>query len=411
MLDHATNFVFDAAKIVFGPGSSNETGQRLGELEVTRALLVCDRFVSDSGLAERVWASLRDAGIDCEVYDGVTGEPNDSSVRDAVAAAGRGFDGFVGIGGGSALDTAKLCALHATHGGDLSDHVNPPFGRGQPVPGPLLPLVALPTTAGTGSEVTTVAVVDLPAMQTKTGVSSRFLRPSLAIVDPLLTISCPPAVTAATGLDALFHALEAYTALRYDARPQLPVAERPPYQGSNPFSDVLCEHAIGLIGRNLRTAVADGGDLPARTAMSLGATMAGIAFASAGVHLPHALAYPIASLAHGRSAADDGHPHQPLAHGFAVAVTSVAAYRFIQERAPERCETAARLLDGGASLADSLGRLLRDIGAPDSLVGSPLGPDDLPLLLSGALAQKRLLVGSPVQADAADLEHVLRASM
>jgi alcohol dehydrogenase class IV len=145
------------------------------------------------------------------------------------------------------------------------DYISAPLGRGQPVPGPLLPLVALPTTAGTGSEVTTVAVVDLPAMHTKAGVSHRFLRPSLAIVDPLLTISCPPAVTAATGLDALFHALEAYTALRYDARPQLPLAQRPPYQGSNPFSDVLCEQAIGLIGRNLRTAVADGGDVPARS--------------------------------------------------------------------------------------------------------------------------------------------------
>jgi alcohol dehydrogenase class IV len=410
VLDHATSFVFDAAKIVFGPGSSAETGPWLREFGATRALLVCDRFVADSGLAEQVRVSLREAGVDCEVYDGVAGEPNDSSVRAAAAAACGGFDGFVGIGGGSALDTAKLCALHATHGGDVLDYISAPLGRGQPVPGPLLPLVALPTTAGTGSEVTTVAVVDLPAMHTKAGVSHRFLRPSLAIVDPLLTISCPPAVTAATGLDALFHALEAYTALRYDARPQLPLAQRPPYQGSNPFSDVLCEQAIGLIGRNLRTAVADGGDVPARTAMSLAATMAGIAFASAGVHLPHALAYPVASLAHGRRKPDGG-LHQPIAHGFAVAATALAAYRLIQERAPERCQTASRLLDGGASLADSLVGLFQDVGAPTSLVGSPQGPDDLPALISGALAQRRLLIGSPVPTDVAELEHVFRGSM
>src|SRR4029078_9698907 len=181
-------------------------------------------------------------------------------------------DGSLGIGGGSALDTAKLCALFATHGGELLDYVNAPIGHGAPVPGPVLPLVPLPTTSGTVSEVTTVAVVDFPRLGTKTGVSHRHLRPALAIVDPALTVSCPPGVTAATGIDALMHALEAYTVSANDTRARMSLAQRPPYQGANPFSDLFCERAIALVGESLRTGVADGGDLDARARRAVSRT-------------------------------------------------------------------------------------------------------------------------------------------
>ncbi len=406
----ATSFAFDAPAIQFGAGSSGDAGEHLRRLGVSRALIVCDRFVGESDTAERLQSSLLSAGVESAAYDCFGGEPSESSVLDAVGAARDGFDGFVGIGGGSALDTAKLCALFATHEGDLLDYVNAPLGRGLPVPGALLPLVALPTTSGTGSEVTTVAIVDFPRLGTKTGISHRHLRPSLAIVDPLLTVSCPPGVTASVGLDALLHALEAYTVLPYDARPSLPVAERPPYQGSNPFSDALCERAIELVGRHLRAAVADGGDVEARTAMSLAATTAGIAFSGAGVHLPHAFSYPIASLGHGWKPPGYGGAAL-IPHGLAVALTAPAVFRFIRDAAPERCATAARLLDGGGDLATSFERLLDDVGAPRRLREVGYTENDLPALLSGALEQRRLLVGSPKPVGATELEALLMASL
>jgi hydroxyacid-oxoacid transhydrogenase len=401
---------FNAARVVFGPGASGETGEHLRLLGVTRALVVCDRFVTESGLGQRLQASLREAGVDSVVYDRIVGEPSETSVAEAIEAARGGYDGFVGIGGGSALDTAKLCALFATHEGELLDYVNAPIGAGRPVPGPVLPIVALPTTSGTGSEVTTVAIVDFPRLGTKTGISHQHLRPSLAIVDPLLTVSCPPGVTASTGIDALMHALEAYTVSSYDTRPHLPLGERPPYQGANPFSDPLCERAIELVGRSLRTAVSDGSDVEARTAMALASTIAGIAFSGAGVHIPHALAYPIAS--HKHEWRPPGYGGAALVpHGFAVAVTAPAVFRFIADAMPERCAAAARLLDGGDDLAGSLERLMEDIGAPTRLGEIGYGEDDLAALVPGALDQRRLLVGSPKEVGAAELDGVLRASL
>lgn len=401
---------FNAARVVFGAGASDETGEHLRQLGVTRALVVCDRFVTESGLGARLETTLHEAGIDSVSYDRIVGEPSESSVHEAIEAARDGYDGFVGIGGGSALDTAKLCALFATHDGELLDYVNAPIGAGQSVPGPVLPVVALPTTAGTGSEVTTVAIVDFPRLGTKTGISHHHLRPSLAIVDPALTASCPPGVTASTGVDALLHALEAYTVSPYDTRPPVPLGERPPYQGANPFSDPLCERAIELVGRNLRTAVSDGSDIEARTAMALASTIAGIAFSGAGVHLPHALAYPIASLQHEwRPPGYGGVALVP--HGFAVAVTAPAAFRFIADAAPERCATAARLLGGGDDLAATLERLLEDIGAPTRLSEIGFREEDIAALVPGALDQRRLLVGSPKEVGAAELENLLRASL
>lgn len=406
----ATTFTFDAARVVFGAGSSSETGEHLRLLGGTRALLVCDPFVTASGLGARLQENLRAAGVATAIYGCIAGEPSETSVAEAIEAARDGFDCFVGIGGGSALDTAKLCALFATHDGELLDYVNAPTGRGRPVPGPLRPLVALPTTSGTGSEVTTVAVVDFPRLGTKTGVSHRRLRPALAIVDPMLTLSCPPGVTASVGLDALLHALEAYTVLPYNARPYLAIGERPPYQGSNPLADPFCERAIELVGRHLRRAVADGADVEARTALALASTIAGVAFSGAGVHVPHALAYPIASLKHEWQPAGYGGVAL-IPHGLAVAVTAPAVFRFVAEAVPDRCVTAARLLDGGDDLSASLARLIADVGAPTRLGTLGYDEEDIAELVTGALDQRRLLVGAPREAGAQELEDLLRASL
>lgn len=405
----ATTFSFGAPRVLFGPGAAAEAGEHLASLGVTRAFLVCDRFAVDSGLAGELTAALAHAGVDAAAAS-VEGEPTEDSVRTAAAAAGAGFDGFVGVGGGSALDTAKLCALLATHGGETVDYVAAPLGGGRTVPGPLPPLVALPTTAGTGSEVTTVAVVDFPRLGTKAGVSHRHLQPTLALVDPLLTVSCPAGVTAATGIDALMHAVEAYLSLPYDRRPYAPPATRPPYQGANPLTDGLCERAIALIGANLRAAVHDGGDVAARSAMSVAATTAGLAFSIAGVHVPHALAYPIASLAHRWQPPDYGGATF-VPHGYAVALTAPAFLRLVEPAVGERAAAAARLLDGGEDLAAAVERLLVDVGAPTRLADVGYGPDDVDAIVAGALEQQRLLVGAPVEIGAEQLDTILRESL
>lgn len=403
-----TVFTLELPQIVFGPGCSSETGVRLAQLGVSRALLVCDPFVVSSGTAARLQEEMSGAGVASEVFDRIAGEPTEASVAEAIAAAtSNGYDGFVGVGGGSALDTAKLCALFATHGGGIYDYLNKPLGDGKQVPGPVLPLVGLPTTSGTGSEVTTVAIVDVGV---KSGISHRHLRPRIAIVDPLLTISCPPGVTASVGLDALLHALEAYTTLPYDKRLALPPAERPPYQGAHPLSDLLCSKAIEMIGANLRRAVEDGSDLEARGQMALAATLAGIGFGSAGVHIPHALSYPIASLKHAWTPPGYGGVAF-VPHGLAVAVTAPASFRFIANAVPGRCREAARLLDAGDSLADSFARLMRDVGAPMTISEIGYGEEDIPAIVEDALKQQRLLVNAPIPVDAAALEAILRESL
>ena len=407
---NATIVTFNSARVVFGAGSSAETGEHARRLGVTRALLVCDRFVTESGLGERLAASLRSAGIEPVVYDGISGEPSEASVQEAVEAARGGFDGFIGIGGGSALDTAKLCALFATHDGELLDFVNAPIGRGKQVPGPVLPLVAVPTTSGTGSEVTTVAVIDFPRLGTKTGVSHQYLRPSVAIVDPGADPDLP---SRRHGGGRRRRAVPRPRGVHGELVRRAPgpaVRRRPPYQGANPFSDPFCERAIELVGRSLRAAVSDGGNLEARTQMALASTIAGMAFSAAGVHVPHALAYPIASLKHEWQPPGYGGAAL-IPHGFAVAVTAPAVFRFIEDSVPERCATAARLLDGGDDLAVSLELLLEDVGAPLSLRELGYGEDDLAAVVQGALDQQRLLVGSPKEIGAGELEALLGASL
>jgi len=335
-----------------------------------------------------------------------------------VARDGR-FDGFVGVGGGSSLDTAKVADLVATHPAPIIDYVNAPVGGGRKPPSPLMPLLAIPTTAGTGSEATTVAVLDIPEQRVKTGISHRYLRPQRGIVDPLLTLSLPPEVTSSCGLDVVCHAVESFTARPYDARPA-PASpdERPPYQGSNPIADLWSGYALGSGGRYLRRAVADGADLEARGAMMMAASLAGIGFGSAGVHIPHACAYPIAGLKHAYQPPGypDDHPFVP--HGHSVIVTAPAAFRFTFPSDPEKHRRAAELLAGRPiaaadedTLPGVLVDLMRDVGAPRGLRALGYDEGDIPALVEGALKQQRLLVLAPRAASPDDLAAILRASL
>ena len=420
MPDHETIFTIEATPIKYGPGAADETGWELARLGAKRVMLISDPGVIATGITERVQAQIEGEGIDCQPFDGVDVEPTlESYQRAADFALDGDFDGFVGVGGGSSLDTAKVAALIATHGGEIMDWVNPPIGGGRAVPGPLKPLLAIPTTAGTGSEATTVAVLGLPEEKTKTGISHRYLRPNQGVIDPELTRTMPAQVTAACGLDVVCHAVESFVARPFDAReaPESP-DDRPPYQGANPVADIWSAKAIELGGRYLRRAVADGDDVEARGAMMLGATMAGVGFGSAGVHIPHACAYPISSLkeAYQPPGYPDDHPFVP--HGISVIVTSPAVFRYTFSADPDKHRRAAELLAGEPipeadenTLPDLLLALMRDLEVPSGLSALGYGEGDMDALVEGALKQTRLLAIAPREVGPSELAGILRESM
>jgi hydroxyacid-oxoacid transhydrogenase len=418
--EHETIFTLEATPIKFGPGAAADAGWELKRLGVKRALLVTDPGVAAIGHPERIRASIEAEGIEVVVYDRARVEPTLDSFQEAADfARDAQVDGFVSVGGGSSIDTAKVADLITTHPAPVMDYVNPPVGEGRKPPSPLRPHLAIPTTSGTGAEATTVAVLDIPDMKVKTGISHRYLRPAQGIVDPELVRTLPAEVTSSTGLDVICHAAESFLSRPYDER-ERPASpdERPPYQGANPVADVWSAKALEYGGRYLRRAVADADDLEARGAMMLAATMAGVGFGSAGVHIPHACAYPIAGLKHDYQPPGypDDHPFVP--HGHSVIVTAPAAFRFTYEAAPERHHHVAGLLAGepfgdanADTLPDVLRALMRDIDAPRGIAELGYDENDVPALVEGALKQQRLLVVSPRDVSGDDLGHILNASM
>jgi hydroxyacid-oxoacid transhydrogenase len=418
--EHETIFTLEATPIKYGPGAAADAGWELKRLGVKRALLVTDPGVAAIGHPDRIRASIEAEGIDVVVYDRARVEPTLDSFQEAADfARDAQVDGFVSVGGGSSIDTAKVADLITTHPAPVMDYVNPPVGEGRKPPSPLRPHLAIPTTSGTGAEATTVAVLDIPDMKVKTGISHRYLRPAQGIVDPELVRTLPAEVTSSTGLDVICHAAESFLSRPYDER-ERPASpdERPPYQGANPVADVWSAKALEYGGRYLRRAVADAEDLEARGAMMLAATMAGVGFGSAGVHIPHACAYPIAGLKHAYQPPGypDDHPFVP--HGHSVIVTAPAAFRFTYEAAPERHHHVAGLLagepfgDAGAdTLPEVLRALMRDVDAPRGVAELGYDENDVPALVEGALKQQRLLVVSPRDVTGDDLGHILNASM
>ena len=290
------------------------------------------------------------------------------------------------MGGGSTIDTCKAVNLLSCHPAPLLDYVNKPVGRGRPVPGPLRPLIAVPTTAGTGSETTAVTVTHVVDQHVKAGVSHRLLRPALGVVDPLNTLSVPPEVTAAAGADILTHAIESYTTRPYDARPKHHPPDRPAYIGANPASDIWCEKAIEYVGRYLRRAVLNGLDLEARLHLALAANYAGIGFGNAGVHIPHAVAYPIAGLVRDYVAPGYRTTHPLIPHGMSVILTAPAAFRFTYATAPERHLRAAELM--GVPVARPVGG--RSAGSPAASVPrAHAGHGDPQRVVGGRLRRAR----------------------
>ncbi len=416
-------FTVDASRVTFGAGALAELGPRLRAHDVRRAAVFVDPRVHDLPWFAEVAASLAGAGVDAAVYADVAIEPSDASIADAVAFARQArADGVLSLGGGSTIDTAKLANLGAATGHDVRRYVAAPWGEGQPLTAALPVHVACPTTAGTGSEVTGIAIFDLRAHHVKTGVASPRLRPTEAVIDPRVTATLPASVVAAAGLDVLCHALESFTARPHTQRPApAPPTARPMSQGANRWSDVGCREALRLCGRFLARATHDAADAEARAEMMWAATLAGIAFGNAGVHVPHAMAYAIAGGVRGYVAA--GYPPgAPLVpHGFAVALGAPAVFDALAPTAPGRFREAAGLLgaatvdvgdaEAGACLADAVAGVMRAVAAPGSLRAIGYDDGDLPALVAGTLPQQRLLGNAPVEVTGALLAALFAAAL
>jgi hydroxyacid-oxoacid transhydrogenase len=417
-----TAFTMDTSSVKYGMGVTHEVGFDMKSLGAKRVMVVVDPNLSKGETAAITLKALADENIDSVIYDQVHVEPTDVSFKAAAQFASDGkFDGYVAIGGGSTMDTAKAANLYSTYPAEFLTYVNAPIGKGQPVPGRLQPMVAIPTTAGTGSETTGTAIFDLLEMKVKTGIAHRALRPSIGILDPVNTRTMPKMVAACTGLDVLSHALESLTALPYYKRQ---AAEnpglRPAYQGANPISEIWATKAIEWCSKNLVRAVENPDD-EIRGQMLLAAAFAGIGFGNAGVTLPHGMSYPVSGKVH--NYVPEGYPQdRPLIpHGMSVIMNAPAVFRFTAPANPQMHLYAASLMgvdiskakpeEAGELLAGAIIDLMKKTGMPNGLGAIGYGPQDIEDLVAGTLPQHRVTKLSPRPAEAEDLVKLFMESL
>lgn len=417
-------FEMASSGIRFGHHVTREVGMDVAEMGLRRVMVLTDPKLRGLAPVGVTIESLERSGVDYVLFDRVRVEPTDRSFLEAAEfARDGGFDGFIAVGGGSTIDTAKAANLYSTHPPeDFLDYVNPPIGRGLPPPGPVKPLFAIPTTAGTGSETTGVAIFDYTPLHAKTGIANRRLKPVLGYLDPENTRTMPPEVAAATGLDVLSHAIESYTAIPYCARP-LPErpALRPAYQGSNPISDVWSLEALRIVAEYLPRAFQDPGDDEARGRMLLAASYAGIGFGNAGVHLPHGMSYPVSGMVRDYRPPGYDVDHALVPHGISVALNAPAVFRFTASACPERHLDAARVLganvshsrpeDAGRILADRITVFLQRLRAPNGLKALGYSASDIPALVEGTLPQHRVTKLSPRPAGPEELARLFEDAM
>ncbi len=392
-----------AGKLLFGPGAVGQLGDEVRALGVKRLLLVTDRSLIEHGVAKPVCEALAAAGVAYEMFDGGMPEPS-LDVAEQCAAFGRGAkpDAVLGLGGGSNMDLAKMVVALLTHGGKVQDY----FGENK-VPGPVMPLICVPTTSGTGSEVTAGTVLTDTANQIKVGVMSNYLRPRLALVDPRLTLSCPRKVTADSGIDALVHAIEAYTAVDNADFP-LPPGERSTYQGRHPLGDCLAEKAIRLVGEHLVRAVEHGDDLAAREGMALAATLAGMAFSNVGVALVHAMEYPVGGAVHVSHGAGNG-LLLPFVMRYNLGVRQAELARIAAWLGADT--KGMTLADAAQAAIDTVEQLKTRIGIPSRLRDVGVREDHLPVFAEKAIGIKRILRVNPRYPTVTDIEQIYRDAL
>ena len=416
-------FTLGMPTFTFGSGVLAEAGDNARELGLRRVALFTDKRLAQGEHVAKAKSSLAAAGVDVVVYDEVVVEPTDTSLQEAARfARDAGVDGFVSVGGGSVMDTCKAANLYATHPADFMTYVNAPIGAGQRVPGPVKPHIACPTTSGTGSEVTGIAIFTLGALNAKTGIISRRLIPTIALIDPDVTRSLPANIVASTGFDCMSHALESITARLYPRRlnPARGIA-RPVSQGANPFSDALAGQALDSVGKYLVRATRDPSDTEARTEMMYAAMLAGVAFNAAGCHLPHGLSYAVSGLA--RDWHVDGYPpgKSLVPHGMAVVLNNPSVWRHTARAHPERHLRCARHLgadtrdahfdDAGEVLAARIIELMRATGMPNGLTALGFGEKDVDDLATGAEPQYRVIKNAPVDIGRDELKGLFRSAL
>jgi len=374
------------SQVLFGAGMAEAAG-RVAAGHGRRVLVITDPVIAGTPGFATVLASLDE--LDATVFsDAVVDVPR--SAIDAAVALGESVrpDVIVAVGGGSVIDLAKVTALLLAHGGVLEDYY-----AVQSVPGPIVPLIALPTTAGTGSEATPVSVITDPATEMKIGVASPHLIPRHAICDPLLTVGAPPVVTAHSGIDALSHAVESYMAAREE--PSVDLVLGRPQVGKNLLSDALALTAAGHIARNLARAVADGSDVEARTGMLYGSLLAGIAFGNSGVSAAHALQFAVGAATH-------------TSHGLGTGLLLPYVMEFNRPARPAEIAELSKLMGGDA--VERVHALGREIGLPASLAEIGVGEADLRGMAEASVGIKRLIDNNPRPLDADALEAILEAA-
>ena len=423
-MDNEIAFEMATSNLRFGVGVTREVGTDLVDLGVRSALVVTDSKLSRLTPVRTVLESLEAAAVTSVLFDKVRVEPTDESFREAIhfAEANR-TDGIVAVGGGSVIDTAKAVNLYTTYPpADFLDYVNAPIGKALPVPGQLKPLIAIPTTAGTGSETTGVSIFDLTALHAKTGIANRRLKPTLGVLDPENTRTMPKHVAVSSGLDILSHALESFTAIPYTSRPRPSSPTlRPAYQGSNPISDIWALQALRMVARYLIPAVEDPGNDDARAQMILAASYAGVGFGNAGVHLPHGMSYPVSGQVKAYRAPGYPTDHPLIPHGISVILNAPAVFRFTAIANPARHLRAAEVLganvtgaqeaDAGRILADRIVWFMERLGVPNGLKAVGYSSSDIPRLVEGTLPQHRVTKLSPRPASPDDLAAMFEDAM
>jgi len=422
------------SEIRFGRGIASELSLSFPE-SVKSVLFLTDSYLFELPHVHRLYQQILDAGLKVHLYTDVRVEPTDQSIYHAIETAKKmgQIDGIVAVGGGSVMDTAKLVNLFISlpEEHDLMEFVNAPIGKARPVPaGKLLPLICVPTTSGTGSESTGVAIFDIEKSGFKTGIAHRNLKPYLGLVDPDMIQTLSKPMISSTGFDVFCHAIESYTARPFDQRPKpLHPQYRPSYQGSNPVSDIWSLRSIELCGQYLPRFYENQEDEEARASMILSASMAAVGFGTAGVHLCHANSYPISSNAKKREYFPSDYPFLKdsspfIPHGQSVVLTAPAVFRFCTQACPDRirkvCEALSideqkirRASDEqiGDVLSEYLVEMMQRLGVPNGLDAVGFKESDIDSLVQGVLPQHRVTKLSPRDFTEKDLARIMHESM
>jgi alcohol dehydrogenase class IV len=421
--DGDASFTVELPQFTFGAGCLAEAGAHAQALGLKRVGLFTDKRVARLPHVETVEHALRAAGIDVARYDEVHVEPSDASFRAAAKFAAEGrFDGYVSVGGGSVMDTCKAANVYATYPADFLTYINAPIGGGQPIPGPLKPHIACPTTSGTGAECTGIAIFDLLAMKAKTGMMSRRMIPTVALVDPLVTRTLPRTIVASSGFDAMSHALESLTARAHSRRQTTGTGpNRPMNQGANLWSDMGAREALRLVGRYLVRAVKDSSDDEARANMMYAGMLAGMTFSNAGCHLPHGMSYAVSGLVRNFRVPDYPADEPMVPHGMSVMLNAPSVYCFTAPACPERhlagagCLGAdargAALQDAGEVLAKHLIGMMQATDFPGGLAYIGYGESDVDALTEGAYPQRRVIGNAPRDVSKDELRGIFRGAM